>query len=331
MNAKTMSIAPQALVLEGLGDFPGEYVTAINRSSIPFGLARPVQVKLPEDEVWKDKALQTIDVTARYPAQETSSRQQKFSLTKSVGSAAVGEDPFPFQYDEKGSTEIEYTVNYVFDASSDWRSKSSRFSYDGKMEGNAINPMPAEALDFTRIEVRLNQDFYWDEADQVVVTLTSERWQGEEIVVIQNGQPSSRNIRVRSGIETMEKDIIYNVSVRRNNRPVYEYGPEKLTGPLITIHDQFGSHIPVSFTANFTVAKSADITLSYEDGEYYWDEILNVESGKQVDCVVPVPSELSRKEQRQIRFDCEIELDDGRSVKIEAKRGVNAINDRTFS
>ena len=320
MKAKPYSIAPQALVLEGLGASPKDYIMSVNRTSIPFGLAYPVPVVLPPDVDRAKAGVQAINVMAWYPAGQTRDKQQSGKLTVSAAGAVTGPNPFPFQYDDKGSSAVEYGIDYVFNPSDDWNTSVSQYSYKGKSETGLITAMPAGALAFQTIDIRLAGNFTWEDNDQVVVSLTGKSWTGAKTVVLQNGQDGFTSFKVRSGADTKDTPIQYVVSVRRNNKELYKYGPEVVMNGQIEIHDRFTDHIPVIFKANFNTATTAQILMSYEDGEYVWESEVTLDKGKTVQSVVPTLKEFKRKS--DLRINCEITPDQGDTFKLEAKAGL---------
>jgi hypothetical protein len=213
----------------------------------------------------------------------------------------TGPNPFPFQYEPKGSGEVEYDAEFVFKPNDDWQAETFQYSLQGKSEKGLIVAMPESVVEFTTLDIRLSEDFVWDQADQAVVTLTSGKWNGEKRLVFQNGREAPQTLKIRSGVKEKAAPITYKVELRKGNKSVYSYGPETVMDKQVIVRDRFVGHVPVFFTAAFT-DDSVNVTLSYEDGDFVWEDQFELSKGqKRVKRTIPTlrefrsPSELKAK------------------------------------
>lgn len=321
MKAAPYPVLPQALVLEGLGD-PSAHIVQVNRAQDPFGLPYNVQVSTPEAADRSQVGLQAVNVQARYPAGEPRDRQSTFNLTLNADKA-TGPNPFPFQYNARGAADVEYSVDYVFKPGETWDADAFQYSASGRTDKGLIVAMPESLLEFLVLDIRLNTNFVWDQADQAVVTLTSARWKGEKRVVFNagDGQPTAQTFRARCDARFKSEPINYKVELKRANKTVHAYGPEEVQDRLIFVHDRFADHIPVFFTAGFT-DDSVDISLVYEDGDFVWEDQFTLEKGsKKVQRVVPTLKEFRLKSDLKLEF--EVTTEDGDSFRKTVKGGAN--------
>jgi hypothetical protein len=167
----------------------------------------------------------------------------------------------------------------------------------------------------------LGSDFTWDDADQVVVSLTSKRWNGEKRVVIQKGQEDPKTFRVRSESKFASEPVQYKVELRKRNNTIYTWGPADVQDKQITVYDRFADHIPIIFKPVFKgKVESANITISYEDGDFQWEDQFLLEKGvKQVQRLVPTIKELKKKS--DLKVTCEVSPDDGDPFTLKAQGG----------
>ncbi|HKP38417.1 MAG TPA: hypothetical protein VJT71_16275 [Pyrinomonadaceae bacterium] len=320
MKAKPYRIAPQALVLEGLGNAADRYITQVNRAQDPFGLPYQIAISIPEEADRQKIGLQTVNVQARYPAGAPKDTQTTHNLTIN-GSTVTGPNPFPFQYDAKGASAIEYSVDYVFKSADDWNTDKLQYSEKGTSDKGFLTALPVAILDFLNIDIRLGSDFTWDDADQVVVSLTSKRWNGEKRVVIQKGQEDPKTFRVRSENKFASEPVQYKVELRKRNKTIYTWGPADVQDKQITVYDRFVDHIPIFFKPAFKGnVESANITISYEDGDFQWEDQFLLEKGaKQVQRLVPTIKELKKKS--DLKVTCEVSPDEGDPFTLKAQGG----------
>jgi hypothetical protein len=308
-KAKSLPVLPQALVGLEASDNLGDYITQVNRSQDPFGLPYRVMVSLPEGADRAKVGLQTVNVQARYPA---GSQAPPLNLTVN-GGTVTGENPLPFQYDLKGTAGVEYSADFVFKPSDDWQTDTFQYSLSGTSERGLITAMAESVVEFLTINIDLSTDFIWDNADQAVVRLSSAKWQGEKRVVFQKGKEQPQILRIRSNIEFQTEPVQYSVDLRKANKSVYTYGPLPMLDKQITVVDRFVNHIPVYFTAGFTNA-SVDVTLTYEDGDFAWEDQFTLEAGqKKVQRVIPTLKDFRLAKQLQAEY--EVTYESGASSK----------------
>jgi hypothetical protein len=322
-RAKAYPVAPQALVLEGLGksrEDREQYVVRFDRAANPYLQPFPVDVALPSD--LKALGLRKITVRAKYPASAPSEGQQNHQLTMSDDGTVAGDVtpaiPFPFKYGDKGPSDVNYAINYLFDPSQDWNADRSEYSCSDTILSGAINAQVLDQLDFRTLQFQPAEEFCWEDDSQIVVTLTSKRWTGEKRVVIQKGKTGPAMFRIRSAAEFRGEKILYRVSVRKNNKETYHYGPEEAPlerNSVVEIHDKFAGHIPVKFSANFTTAKSAQIVMTYED----WEGDVDLTADQEITTYIPTAKEVEKP--NLIKIDCEVIPDKGDSFTLKARAG----------
>ncbi len=318
LKARPYQVLPQALVLEGLGE-PASYITQINRSQDPFGQPYPVNVALPDAADFTALGLTALNIQARYPANAPASSQavQNFSITD--GKRHGTEPPFRFQYDAKGSADVAFTVDYVFRSGGDWVGETTRFSVSGRAERGLIVATPDAAVQFVTLDIRLDTDFVWEDADEVKVTLTSAKWKGTKQVTFQNGQADPRILRIRSGIETAAAEIRYTVDVHKGGKRIYGSEAATVQDDRIVVRDRFGGHTPVFFTASFD-DDSVDITLSHTDGAFAWEDQFTLEKGqKRLRRIVPTLAD--PKPKSDLRFTYEVLPMDGEPFSKTGRGG----------
>jgi len=294
-KARPYVVLPQAMVLEGLKE-PRSYITAVNRSQIPFGTEYSVTVSAPISADREKLGLRTVNVQGRYPAGASKDKQKALNLT-TTGDTTTGSSPFLFQYDLPASADVEYTVDYVFGPSEDWQSDTYQYSDKGKSDKGLIVAMPETILEFLRLPVALIEYFVWDNADQAVVTVTSKRWAGEKRVVFNRGKPQPQSLQVRSDANLRSEPIEYKVELRASNKTVYAYGPEIVRpGDQISVRDRFEGKVPVWFTAGARVTEdNLELTLTYEDGDFVWEDQFTLEKGaKKIQRMVPTLNKVKR-------------------------------------
>jgi hypothetical protein len=320
LKAKPYRVAPQALVLEGLGNAAASYITQVNRAQDPFGLPYQIAISIPDEADRQKIGLQTVNVQARYPAAAPKDTQTTYNLTIN-GSTVNGPNPFPFQYDAKGTSAMEYSVDYVFKSADDWNTDKLQYNEKGTSDKGFLTALPLAILDFLSIDIRLGSDFSWDDADQVVVSLTSKRWNGEKRVVIQKGQEDPKTFRVRSESKFASEPVQYKVELRKRNNTIYTSGPAVVEDKQIIVYDRFVAHIPISFKPSFKGAvESANITISYEDGDFQWEDQFLLEKGpKAVQRLVPTLKKPTKESPLIVK--CEVSPDNGDPFTLEAKGG----------
>ena len=323
-KAKSMPVLPQALIALDANDKIDEYVVKLNRAGNPFGRPYNVVVSIPDEADQTKVGLQALNVQARYPAGAPSSKQTPFNLTVSAGKT-TGQNPLPFQYDAKGSAEVEYTADFVFKPSSDWDSDTFQYSLKGTSEKGLITAMAESVVEFLTISVALGPDFVWD-VDQAVVTLTSAKWKGEKRVVFQKGAKDAMDtkvVKIRSDARFQSEPVQYSVDLRKANRSVHAYGPLPVMDKQITVVDVYANHIPVYFTAGFK-DESVDITLTYQDGDYVWEDQFSLEAGeKKVQRIIPTLKDLKLKSELEAQY--EVTPESGDSFKGTIKGGMTRV------
>jgi hypothetical protein len=323
MKAKSYPILPQALVLEGLGDDEkarAKYVTPVNRAQDPFGLPYNVTVALPEDADRAKVGLQTINVTARYPAGAPKDKQSTRTLTLNAGKV-TGDNPIPFQFDKSGSPDVAYSVDYVFKPSDDWQSDSFKYSSEGKEDRALITAMPESVAEFLTLTVDISDDFVWETNDQVVVALKSSRWSDEKKVVFKNGDASPQMLKIRSNAKFKADPVQYRVEVRKGAKVAYGYGPEPVTDKHVTVRDRFADHVPVFFSAGFTDdSDSVDLTLSYKEGDFEWEDQFTLDKDQKgktkVKRIIPTLKDFGDK-RSALEVQCEVNPESGDSFKLK--------------
>jgi hypothetical protein len=319
MKAKSFSILPQSLVLEGLKD-PPSYITQVNRAQDPFGLPYNVTVSTPDDDDRTKVGLKAVNVEARYPAGAPKDRQSTQRLTI-VADKVTGPNPFPFQYDARGAAEVEYSVDYVFKPSDDWQAEAYEYSLKGKTEKGLISAMAESVVEFLVLDIRLDTDFVWDDVDQAVVTLTSKKWKGEKRVVFQRNRETEQTLSIRSDAKFQSAPIQYKIDLRKGNKTLYSHGLETVTDKQVIVRDRFAGHIPVYFTASFD-EESVDVNVLYEDGDFVWEDQFTLEKGKKrVQRIVPTMKEFRRPSELKLEY--EVTPESGEPFRKKAQGGQN--------
>ncbi|MCG7564565.1 hypothetical protein [Pseudoalteromonas sp. McH1-42] len=282
MKATTYPALPQSLVLEGIGN-TDSYISKINRADDPFGLPYPVSVVVPSADECAAKEIEAVNIRAKYPAKGDKQVTYSYSLL-----SRKTEDPssFPFQMDKAGSLDVAYSVDYVFKTNGAYNAAQSKYTVTGHSENQMITALPGESLDFLSLDLQLATDFYWGEVDQVIVSLTSSKWEGEKQVVFNQGAEKSQTLKFRYDAKFKNDPIQYVVKFISGGAEVAKHDPEKVVGSLINVRDRFASHTPITFAGNFE-CDSAEIYCSYEDGEYYWDKSFTLHKGKKHVVIVP--------------------------------------------
>lgn len=316
-KAKSLPALPQALVLESLKD-PKSYITEVNRSQVPFGLPYNVVVSIPEGADRAKCGLQTVNVQGRYPSEAPPDRQSTQHLTVNAD-VTTGPNPFPFQYDSKGSNSVAFRADFVFKPGDEWQSDKFQYSLEGKSNQGLIVAMPESVAEFTVLDIRLSEDFVWHETDQAVVTLTSEKWSGEKRVVFQSGRAAPQTLKIRSDASRASAPILYRVELRKGNKTTFSVGPETVLDKQITVRDQFATHIPVYFTAAFS-DDSVNVTVSYEDDGFVWEDQFEFDKGqKKLQRVIPCMKQVQRFSELKARY--EVMFDSGDTVEKPLQGG----------
>ncbi len=318
MKAHSYPALPQALVLEGLVN-PEAYVTEVNRSQNPFGLAYNVTVSLPEEAAWEGLGLKTINVKASYPAGAPKNKQSTHILTVK-GGTAQGPNPFPFQYDARGSADVEYSVDYVFNPGG-WEGATFNYSTTGKTDKGLITAMPESVVELLSLDIRLSDDFVWEDANQAVVTLSSKKWTGEKRVVLQRDKVEETTLKIRSDIKFKSEPVQCKVELRKNNKTIYSYGPELVEDNQVAVHDRFAGHVPVYFTAKFK-DDSVEMNVMYKDGDFVWEDPFTLEKDKKREMrIIPTMKEI--KPLSSLKAECEVDPSDGEPFTIKVTGGKN--------
>lgn len=317
-KAKSTTVLPQAVVGLGDKDQASDYITQLNRMQDPFGQPYNVTVSVPDQPNQDKLGLQVVNVQARYPAGASKGSQSTCNLTLNAG-VASGKNPFPFQYDAKGSADVDYSADFVFSPDSGWDGDAWQYSLSGTTDKGLITAMAESVAEFLTINVDLGSDFTWDNADQAVVSLTSKKWQGEKRVLFQKGKETPQTLRIRSRAEFRDEPVQYTVTLRKGNTAVYSYGPLPVMDKQITVQDRFANHIPVFFTAGFT-DESADVTLVYQDGDYTWEDQFQLEAGqKRVQRIIPIVRDVKLKSQLEAQY--EVLYESGESAQGSIRGG----------
>ena len=316
-RAKTFFVAPQSLVLDGLGDEAARktYVRTFSRATDPVFSPYPVTVALPTDDDLKNGGLLAMTVQARYPAGASRDRQQAPPAI-SISPGKTASNSFQFQFDDKGSRGVEYDVDFAFNPNQDWAAAQSQYSYHGQTDSSLIN---AAVLDFRSIVIQVANDFQWEENNQVVVTLTSKRWPGEKKVVIQKGADKPRVFNTRAGAEMKDEPIHFTYAVQKNNRNSYAMPSQEVVDNMIALSDRFEGRVTLTFKAAFKPGTtSADIRVIYEDSNFEWEDTL--ESGKTIKCNIPLLKKLSAQQLKDFTVKADVaSADSGESIQLDAK------------
>jgi hypothetical protein len=286
MKATTYPAFPQSLVLEGLKT-PEDYILEVNRAHDQFGLPYSVPISIPNEEIRKKLGLQAINVSGKYPAQAAPNKQMKTNYSI-IDEKTFGDNPFPLQRDKSGSSNVDYSVDYVFKSGEEWEAEKNEYNQRGNTESGMIVAMPESILDFLKFTIQLQNNFVWNEADQVIVTFTSTKWKGEKRRVFRKGGDQSQELRIRYDIKYKDEPINYEVKIMSAGNCIHKYGPEAVLSSIINIRDRFARHIPIKFQAHFDY-DSADIFCTYEDDDnnFYWETDFKLENGKSHQIIVP--------------------------------------------
>jgi hypothetical protein len=106
--------------------------------------------------------------------------------------------------------------------------------------------------------------------------------------------------------------------VQKKNRSAYKLPPQTVIDNLITIYDRFEDRVLITFKAAFLPGTtSADISLTYDDTNFEWQETLK--SGDTIKCNVPTLKKMTPTEKKKFTVTCDIESDSGKSLTLEAK------------
>lgn len=319
MSAKSYLALPQALVLDGLAN-PTAYVTEVNRSLNPFGLPYNVQVSLPDEAACTKLGLKNINVKASYPAGAPKDKQSTHILTVSDGTTN-GQNPFPFQYDAAGSAEVSYSIDYVFKPGGEWDGADFTYSTTGTTDKGLIPAMPESVVEFLTLDIRLSDEFVWEDANQVVVALTSKKWTGEKRVVLQRDRLEETTLKTRTDIKFKSEPVQCKVEIRKNNKTLHTYGPETVEDNQVAVRDRFAGHVPVYFTSKFP-GDSVEMNVMYEDGDFVWEDPFTLEKGKKREMRV-IPTMKETKPPSALKASCEVDPGEGDPFKIRLTGGKN--------
>ncbi|QZT37174.1 hypothetical protein K5X82_18410 [Halosquirtibacter xylanolyticus] len=318
MKAITYPALPQSLVLEGIEN-PDSYISEINRTDDPFGLPYPVSIVVPNADECIAKEIEAVNIQAKYPAKGDNQVTYKYSL---ISGKTEGQSPFPFQKDKSGSLDVAYSVDYVFKANGAYNAAQSKYTVTGDSENQMITALPGESLDFLSLDLRLITNFYWGEVDQVIVSLTSSKWEGGKLVVFNKGAENSQILKFRYDAKFKNNLIQYSVKFMSGGTEVAKHDPELVVGGLINVRDRFASHTKITFIGNFD-CDSAEIYSSYEDGEYYWGNNITLKKGETQYIIVPTLKKVtaSAKDLR-VNYDVTLSSGDSYSGVTEGKKPV---------
>lgn len=321
-KARPTVVLPQALVGLTEQDAPESYIVQVNRAQDPFGLPYSVQIATPDSAARAQVGLQALNIQARYPAGAPKSQQSSHNF--SINADQInGANPLPFQYDAQGRAGVEYTADFVFRPTDDWQSDTFQYSLTGTTETGLITAMAESVAEFLTLNVELSQDFVWDDADQVVVTLCSGKWSGEKRLVFREGKADPQVLRIRSDARFKTEQIHYSVELRRGSQSLHRYGPLPLDNAQIVVVDRFADHIPVFFSAGFSTG-TAEITLTYEHGDDAWEDQFTLEPGqKKVKRMIPTTSRFKLKSELEGRYT--VCFDTGETLEGRIKGGATAL------
>ena len=326
-RAKSTVVLPQAVIGLDEDDKPDDYIVRINRSNNPFGRAYNVQVAIPDAEDRQKVGLQTLNVRAVYPAGAPKEKQSA-PLTLTVdGTTSNGANPIPFQYNAKGDAGVEYSIDYVFKPGSEWEGEPYTYSVKGVSEKGLITAMPEAVAEFLKINVAMSDDYVWGDADQVRVTLTSRKWPQPRALVFNRDRkteamPPAQTLSLRSPIEHLHEPVTYGVEVLKRGKVIETRQPEPVVNKQVTVYDSYAEHAELTFVAGFT-DDTAEMTLSYQDGDYTWTDEFTLEGGskEKVKRVVPL-----KKPGTNITVTYEASFDSGKTSSGTAKTtGINRI------
>jgi hypothetical protein len=293
MRATTYPVAPQAVILLELGN-PTDYILQVNRGEDMFGLPYPVLVIGPSNSVFESYGLLAVNVQATYPA-GAPNNQQRHSVNFSP-KGQEGQSSLPFQYNASGSDKVQYSAEYIFDSSVDWETREHRYEQTAETSKGIISAQPHDFLEFLDIRVLLDRNFKWYGIDEVVVSITSNSWDGAKNVIFQEGQNDGiENLKVRVKKQANGTQCQYRVSLKNNGATVHEYGPLDMTNNTITVRDQFQDHVQIVFRNSLDSSiDQAYVRVQYQDpdnDEYTYESeeltFLSDTRGKSQSVVIP--------------------------------------------
>ncbi len=331
-RAKQIPVSPQALVLENL-DNPSKHILPVNRAQMSFGTPYPVLVSSMATTDFNTLGLSSISVEGAYPARHRSSDQQHYNLRFAAGGGVTGQNPLPFQYDDSGSSEVEYSLNFLFNPNSDWEvdpPNTYEYKKEGKTSNGSVGALPGLFLDFWEIKVKPSSDFFWYETDQIVVTLKADSWKMPKTVYIPKGKTDVKTLKVRSEKLDGIPRLTYTVQLLKNSKEVYQYGPIEIpneTKPTIEVHDQFKSHIPATFYKKLKPGIDvAIVTAKYEEPGFTWSSdavVFDVTTPSNISIVIPTFKEY--KNNPDCTFKYTVQLSDGTELTKDGKGGITFI------
>lgn len=318
-KARVMPVLPQAVVGLDPSDKPEDYILQVNRAQDPFGQPYAVPVSLPSADARTAVGLQAINVQARYPAGETRDRQTTLNLSL-AGGTLTGTNPLPFQYNARGDATVAYSAELVFQPGGDWQGDVFEYRMEGTTDQGSINVMPESVVEFLKVPVSLSQDFIWDDADQVVVSLTSDKWKGEKRFVFQQGRPTEQVLRLRCDAKLKDRPVRYAVEIRRANGRVDRQEPRPVEDGQVIVPDRFGGHTPVYFTAAFA-SGTASVTLTREDGKFVWEDQFTLDAGASaVKRIVPSLQYPSRPSAVEVKYEVDFPTGESASGTIKGQQ-----------
>ena len=259
-KARTCIVLPQALVGLDKDDRPEDHLLLVNRSQMPFGLDYPVRVAVPTADDRQRLGLRAVNVTAVYPVDVPRDNQQRVSYSIDAD-GVVGTLPLALQYDQRGSSAVDYVAEFIYAPTGDWVGDDFVHRVQGRSDTGQIVAMAESAADFLAVDVRLRENFVWDGIDQAVVTLRSKRWRQSPQVVFQPGRTAAQTLRVRGPAGLRDEPVEVTVQLRRGIADVHVLGPFPLSGASIIVEDGYARRVPVILVAQFTEG-AADVTLT---------------------------------------------------------------------
>ncbi len=267
-KARAFTVAPQGLVLEELGDGK-TYVVSFSRNSKPFGLPHPVNVTAPTAEAFSTYGLRAINLTASYPAEAPSNKQQHLSATITKDKFD-GSNPLPFTFDAEGSRAVRFDSEFVFDASSSWRAAKNTYKVQGVTE-SGVDVQPGSHLGFLDVKVLMSENFNWKGVDQVIVTISGAYLSGPAKLVFQKNDTAVQTASFRT--EARDPAATYEVQALRGGVEVWRDAPAPVVGNSITVYDHYASHVPITIRNKLTDSDFAVVTVLYSDPEndYQWE------------------------------------------------------------
>lgn len=312
-SAQSFPIAPQGLVLTGLGKNRSKYITTVNRNSIPFGLKRPAPVSAPTVETAKDYGLRSINITARYPSGGASDEQQLQTVIYTDGALTSGTNPVPFQYNTAGDSEVAYDAEYVFDPSSDWKAKQTEYKVSGTTD-SGINVMPGAVLGFVKLSVVADGGFIWEGVDQALVTISGDDLDVPVTVPLQPGQLEPQELKIRAS--SRYPKMSYSVRMMSRGNEVASYGPKEVVPPMITVYDQYPTHLEIEIINDLDETKSVNLTVKYTapDDSYVWESPrirVKKDAGDPTPVVLPLPQPPNKVNKSDVKISYTVSSRDG--------------------